>query len=250
MINSAPIFIRNAFKAFKTHEPEVLAAVGLVGVATTAYLTGRASFEASRVIYKEQDRLDSFEKSHTLDTKEKIKLVWKLFIPATVSGVATGACIVGVHRAQGKRTAAAVAMAAVAEQGFAEYREKVVEQLSKSKEQKIRDDIAQERVEQSPPTVIFAGSGHVQCCEMFTRRYFTSNMEALKKAEREINDRMGTDMYVMLSEFYDLVGLPHTSHSDYVGWDSDKPFELLISATISEGDVPCIAFDYNYTKAL
>lgn len=250
MINTAPIFVRNAFKAFKVHEPEVLTAIGLVGVATTAYLTGKASFEAARVIDKEQDRLDSFPKSHPLDNKEKVKLVWKHFIPATLSGIATGACIVGVHRAQGKRTAAAVAVAAVAEQGFAEYREKVVEQLGKTKEQKVRDDISQERVQKNPPSVVFTGTGHVMCCESFTGRYFNSNMEALKKAEREINARTGTDMYVMLSEFYDLIGLPHTSHSDYIGWDSDKPMELLISAVISEGDMPCIAFDYNYTKPL
>lgn len=75
-------------------------------------------------------------------------------------------------------------------------------------------------------------------------------MESLKKAQNVINDRIHLDMYVMLSEFYDLVGIPHTTHSDYVGWDSDKDMELNFYAVVAENGEPCLAFDYNYTKPL
>lgn len=184
--------------------------------------------------------------------KERTKLVWKLYVPAGTAGVATVGCILGAQRVNARRTAAAATAYALAERGFAEYREHVVEQLGKGPEQKVRDEIAQERINQNPNTseIMVLGTSHVLCCDMYTGRYFRSDMESLKKAQNVINNRIHLDMYVMLSEFYDLVGIPHTTHSDYVGWDSDKDMELNFYAVVAENGEPCLAFDYNYTKPL
>lgn len=249
---TASVLIARVTKTVKAHSPEILTALGIAGVVSTAYLTGKASFEAARVIDREQYRLDHFEKSHPLDNKEKVKLVWKLFIPAGASAVATVGCILGLKGVGSRRATAAATAYAIAERGFAEYRDKVVEQIGKGSEQKIRDGIAQDKVDLRPASseVIFMGSGHVLCCDLYTGRYFRSDMESLKKAENEINQRVYSDLYVMMSEFYDLIGLPHTSQSDYVGWDSDKAMELRFSAVVSDQGEPCLAFDYNYAKPL
>jgi hypothetical protein len=121
------------------------------------------------------------------------------------------------------------------------------------KEQKIRDELAQQRISSNPPTsreVIITGKGEVMCCELFTHRYFRSDMETLRKAQNDLNEKIFHSFYVPLNEFYDLVGLPHTSNSGYLGWDSDKLMELKFSAVMSEDGEPCLAFEYNYTKPL
>ena len=45
-----------------------------------------------------------------------------------------------------------------------------------------------------------------------------------------------------LDVFYDSVGLPHTSHSNELGWDSDRLLELVFTTVLSEDGRPCIAF--------
>jgi len=250
---NVPYLVNRAVRVAKTHSPEILAALGVSGVLSTSYLVGRASFEASETIDIEQRRLDSEEKSHPLSTKEKVKLVWKLYIPATVSGAVTIGCVIGSTKVSGSRTAAAVTAYSITERAYAEYREKVVEEIGKGKEQKIRDQIAQEHVYAIPlgsREVITLGTGHVLCCELFTGRYFRSDMETLRQVQNQINQMIVHTLYVSIGEFYDLVGLSPTSVSDNLGWDSDKLLELQFSAVVSDNGEPCLAFDYNYTKPL
>ena len=243
---TTPIFVRNAIKACRSHSPEILTGFGIVGVISTAYLTGKAAYKSAEVLSDTDRHVDRKERF-----KHDIKVVWKLYIPATATGVVTIGCIFGSQRVNVRRAAAAAAAYSVAERGFAEYKERIVEKFGEGPEQKIRDKIVQDRVEKKPVgsnEIVMLQTGHVLCCELFTHRYFRSDMETLKKAENEVNQRIFSDLYVMLSEFYDQIGLPHTSHSDYVGWDSGKPLELRFSTVLSETGEPCLAFDYNYTK--
>lgn len=248
-----PTFAVKGLQTLKSNSPEILTALGVSGVLTTSYLTAKASFRAWRIIEKEQDRLDHFERSHTLDIKEKTKLVWKIYIPAGISGALTIGCVIGSSRATGRRTAAAVTAYSLTERAFSEYKEKVVEQIGKGKEQKVTDEIVQDKVTNNPPVsreVIIVGSGQVLCCELFTHRYFRSDMEALRKAQNDINMMIVNHFYVALDEFYDIIGLPHTSNSANLGWDSDKLLELKFSTVLADDGEPCLAFDYNYTKPL
>ena len=244
-------FGTNAVKAVRKNAPGEFTALSVAGVIGTAYLTGRASYKAALVINDEESRTGTSN-----DWKERLKgrgkLVWKLYIPPVASGVATVGCIFGLSRVTSRRATAAAAAYAVAERGFEEYKEKVTEELGKGKEQKIRDSIAQDKVDKNPPNneIFIVNTGLVLCCELYTHRYFRSDMETLRRAEDTIKQRIETDMYVMLSEFYDQIGLPHTSHSDYVGWEEANRMELRFTTTLAENGEPCLAFDYSYIKPL
>lgn len=235
----------NLVKVVKSNSPEILTALGVSGVITTAYLTAKATFQAA-------DQLSAYPTIQIPDVpvKEQAKVVWKCYIPPAISGVATIACIVGASRVNGRRTAAAVTAYSLTERAFSEYKEKVVEQIGKGKEQKIRDELAQAAVNQTSKEVVILGSGQVLCCELYTHRYFKSDMETLRKAQNDINARIASDVYVPLDEFYELLGLPYTSASNAIGWDSDKQMELRFSTVLSESGEPCLAFEYNYVKPL
>jgi hypothetical protein len=90
----------------------------------------------------------------------------------------------------------------------------------------------------------------VLCCELYTRRYFKSDMEALRKAQNDINSKIIHELYVTLDELYNLLGLTSTSVSGNLGWDSDKMLELQFSTVLTENGEPCLAFEYNYLKPL
>lgn len=242
-MNLSP-YIHGVLKSVKSNSPEILTALGVSGVLTTAYLTGKASFQVA----KDEDA------DPWASNKEKIKKYWKLYIPPAVSGVVAIGCIIAAQKSNARRTAAAVTAYSVAERAFGEYKEKVVEQIGKGKEQKIRDELTQEKVAKDTSLgqkeVLVLGSGHVLCCELFTRRYFRSDMETLRKAKNDINARIVQEAYITLDDFYDVLGIPHTSHSGNIGWDSNRLMDLEFSTVLSENGEPCLAFDYNYTKPL
>jgi hypothetical protein len=238
MMNKAEKFLRQ-------NSPTILTALGVAGTVSTAYLAAKASFKSAQDLEKADPKPES--------TREKVELVWKNYIPAGLSGAATICCIIGASSVSSKRTAAAASAYTITERAFSEYREKVADQIGERKEQALRDEIAQDRLNADPPKsseVIITGSGNVLCCEMYTKRYFESDMETLRKAQNDINAKVLQDYYVQLSDFYYLIGLPVTDQSTKVGWDSDKLMELEFSAVVTEDGRPCLSFDYNYVKPL
>lgn len=234
-------------KLLRDNSSTILTAIGVSGTLSTAYLAAKASFKAARTIDLNQAQHDLEEKSHPFDNKEKALMIWKLYIPAGVSGALTIGFVIGGAKLGAKRTAAAYSLLTVSEKAFSEYREKVVEQLGEKKEKSVRDEIAQDRVNANPEKgIILVGPGNVLCMEMHTGRYFNSDMETIRKAVNTINAKMIREIDATLSDFYYLVKLPVTSYSSMTGWNSDKMLELYFSTTLADDGRPCITFDYNY----
>lgn len=228
------------------NSPAILTAIGVTGSLTTAYLTGKASFKAAEVLAEAES--NPAEPSLPLDNKEKAKRIWKLYIPAALTATITCTSIVCATRIGTRRAAAMAAAFSISEKAFDEYKDKVVEQIGKNKEQKVRDDIAQDRVTQNSvgsQQVIVTGGGNVLCYDMYTGRYFESDMETLKKAQNDTNYEILSQGYASLSDFYNRIGLSSTKTSDDVGWDTDRQLELTFSTTMSDDDRPCIAVDFH-----
>ena len=234
--------MKDLTRTIRHNAPPILTALGVSGTVATAYLTGVATWKASHRLSEQPPK----------ETKKELFLeVWDLYVPPVFTGVVTVGCIVGANHVSSKRMAAAYSVLAITEKGFAEYREQVVERLGERKEKEIRDDIARSKVESNPPgALVVVGAGTVLCCELYTGRYFNSDMESLRRAQNDINAQLNREMYATLNDFYYLVGLPATSHSGNVGWSSDRQLALEFTSMLSEGATPCLAFEYNYTKPL
>jgi len=235
----------------KQNSPLILSVAAGVGTVVTAYLTARASFKAAEVIRKAEKAIPPSN-----DPKERLmertKLVWKLYIPAAVSGSSTIICLVGANRTGANKLIAANGAIAVADRAFAEYRDKVTEIHGANKEQAVRDQIAEDKVKATAPSsdVMLLGEGDVLCCELYTGRYFKSEMERLRKAQNDINARLNAHSYSTLSDFYYEVGLKFTSVSGNLGWKDDKQMALQFSTVLTEDGRPCLAFEYNYVVPL
>src|SRR5690349_16488674 len=145
-----PLIFKRAEKLAIDNSPALLTAIGVAGTLSTAYLVGKASFKAAALIEQEQARLNLFEKSHPLENKEKLQLVWKEYAPAIATGALTISCIIGANRIGSKRAAAMAAAYSLSEKAYAEYRDKVVEKIGEKKEQAARDELAQDRVNANP----------------------------------------------------------------------------------------------------
>jgi Family of unknown function (DUF6353) len=218
----------------------ILTGLGIAGAFTASYLSADASFKAADLLRETEE-----QSIQPLDLKEKVGLVWHLYIPAVGTLALSTAAIIGAHKIGARRTMALAAAYDITEKAFAEYKEKVAERLGRTKEQSVTDAIAQDKTDRRPPTeVIMTGRGEVLCYEAFSGRYFHSDVETLRKAMNDINHQILNSMYASLSDLYHLLGLPQTTYSDEVGWNCDKLLEIAFSATLSEENKPCIVVNF------
>jgi hypothetical protein len=230
----------------------ILAGSAITGLFTTAYLASTATLRARDILWvAEQGEVKA---SGRLDKKTsfsaKFKLCWKEYIPAAIVATATVASIVTGVKIMNTRLATAASMAIAGERLFDDYKRHVVEAIGESKEQKIRDAVVQDRINQTPAHTIIIQSGSVLCCELLTMRYFESNKDELLRGVNLLNKKVLAQDEAYLDDFYEIVGLPFTTMSNQVGWESDKLMDLTFTSALSPDGKPCLAFDYNYTRLL
>lgn len=247
--------------------PEILTGIGIAGMLTTTVMAVKATPKALRILdeereYRRIDRengVDECFAPEKISKKDVIKLCWKCYIPAAVTGTVSVACLIGASSVNVKRNAALATAYTLSETALKEYREKVVETIGEKKEQAVRDAIAKDKLEQKPATanqVIVTDRGNTRCFDAISGRRFTSDIDKLNKIANELNRRMLNEGYISLNEFYDEVGLPFLDIGDELGWRTDRGLiELQFSSQLDTDGTPClvVGFDiapkHNYSSA-
>lgn len=225
--------------------PEILTGIGIAGMITTTVLAVRATPKALELLEekKNEDWVDE------LSPLEVVKTAWKPYVPAAVTGIASVACLIGASSVNAKRNAALATAYKLSETALTEYREKVIETIGEKKEKTVRDKVAEERVKKNPVSkseVIVTNNGTTLCFDPISARYFKSSIDKIKRAENELNKQMLHDIsgYVSLNEFYDELGLDHTSVGDDLGWNVDRLIDISFSSQLNDNGEPSVVLDY------
>lgn len=226
------------------HSPEILTSIGIAGMISTTIMAVRATPKAILLIEEEKVELGVEE----LNTKEIVKTCWRCYIPATITGGISIACLIGANTVNNKRNALLATAYKLSETTLTEYRNKVVEVIGDKKEGEIREAISKDRVDNNPVNekeIYLMGSGDSLCYDNISGRYFKSDMNKMQRAENTLNRRLMNEVYVSLNEFYDLLGLPPTQMGETLGWKYEGDLvELRFDAILSEKGEPCIVIDY------
>lgn len=237
--------VSNTRQFANKHSPEILTGIGIAGMITTTVLAVRATPKALQLIEekKNEDWVDE------LSPLEVVKTAWKPYIPAAVTGVASVACLIGASSVNAKRNAALATAYKLSETALSEYREKVIETIGEKKEKTVRDKVAEERVKKNPVSkseVIVTNNGTTLCFDPISARYFKSSIDKIKRAENELNKQMLHDIsgYVSLNDFYDELGLDHTSVGDDLGWNVDRLIDISFSSQLNDNGEPSVVLDY------
>jgi Family of unknown function (DUF6353) len=243
-----------------TNASGLLTAGGVIGVGVTAVLTGRATVKAHAIVRERtaiarvNAEMESEENGGLIlvpdwSKKEIVAMTWQFYIPPAVVGIATISSIIMANRMSAKRAAALAAAYGISETRLQEYKEKVAEKFGVNKERAVRDEIAQDRVNNNPPSkeVIIMGNGDVLCYDSISGRYFHSTVEQIKQAESTINGELFNHQYASLSQFYDEIGLTPTALSEEIGWNTMvmEPVEIKFSTTMTPDNRPCLVLDYS-----
>lgn len=241
--------LRSIKIAASKHSPEILTGLGIAGMITTTVLAVKATPKALDLIAEAEDK--KFDNGHgeALTKLEVVKVAWKPYIPAAITGVTSAACLIGASSVNSKRNAALATAYNLSATALSEYKEKVIETIGEKKENAIRDKVAEERIAKEPvnqSAIIVSGKGNTRCFDTITKRRFTSDIESIKSIVNELNRRMinGED-YISLNDFYYELGLDGSSIGDELGWNvADGLIELDYSAQLDTDGIPCIVIDY------
>ena len=237
--------LSNTRETLTKHSPEILTGIGIAGMITTTILAVKATPKALDLISREE-----YEKQQSLTPMETVKVAWKPYVPAVITGVASTACLIGANSVNLKRNAALAAAYTLSDTAFREYKEQVLETIGEKKEQTVRDKVAEKKVKENPPDdeTVIIGKGPSLCLEPLSMRYFKSDINTIKKAQNEINATILSGIYgcATLNEFYDELGLPRTAVGDDLGWDLDERMDIHISAQVTDDGEPCIVIGHNH----
>lgn len=235
----------------KRHAPEILTTLSVAGIAATAYFGSRAGYKAGvHVVSEFSARLDNAaedEEVLPLAPKEIVKDTWRFYIPVFVIGTATALAVIGSNRIGAKQQVALISAAAISERALSEYQEKIVETTTRPKEQKVRDAILQDKVDEKSDEdfnrLAPLKDGDVWVIESHTKQLFISNAEKIHRAENDTNREGLHDGYVSLNTFLEYLGLPTSPAGDVVGWTAQKPLEVRIGGAARD-EKPVLTIDY------
>lgn len=241
--------MKTVFKSLKTsaskHSPEILIGFGVAGFVTTAALAVKATPKAMRLL-----KAAETDKGDDLTKLEAVKVAWKPYIPAAVTGIVSIACIIGANSVNARRNAALATAYQLSTAALSEYKDKVIETIGEKKEQSIREKISKDRVEHNPvnnSAVYVTGNGESLFLEPISKRYFKSDIERIRGVVNTLNENMYGDPFgqISLSDFYDEIGLERTDISNDLGWCIDSgSIKLEFHPVMSDDGKPCLALYY------
>ena len=226
--------VKDVPKFLKKHSPEILTGIGIAGMIITTITAVKVTPKALQLVDERE-----IKDSKRLTTKEVIKTTWRCYIPATVTGICSIACLVGASSVNARRNAALATAYAISIQDLADYKKKAIEVVGEKKEQAIKDAVAKERLERADVQnreFIVTGKGEVKCYDPLTDRCFLSDMETLRKAENTLNKRLRNEMIITVNEMFVEIGLDECDLGENLGWDIDKgDIEFNFSSQLING---------------
>lgn len=255
------VFNKVSFQ-LKKHSPEILVVAGVIGTVASTVMACKATTKISTIIDKTKEDVDnihkcledkSLAKEYTPDDGKKdlaivyiqtgVKLA-KLYAPSVILGALSITGILASNNILRKRNVALAAAYATIDQGFKDYRKRVVERFGEQIDRELKYNIKAkkfETIEVDPETgkekkvketVDIADPNTYSDYARFFDDGCTGweknseyNLMFLRAEQNYANDRLKARGYLYLNEVYERLGIPCTKAGQVVGWvyNPDKP---------------------------
>ena len=219
---------------FQNNAPTILTWMGTVGVVATSVAAVKATPKAITLL--EQAKKNKGEK---LTKIEKVKTVYPVYIPATLIGVSTVACIFGANILNKRKQAAITSAYALLDSSYKEYKNKIIELYGKDTDEEVREEIAKDKYEESN---IKVSEGKTLFYDEYSKRYFESTIEKVQQAEYYLNRDLTMRDYAYLNEFYEHIGIEPIDPGWELGWSVGACFAMYWQNWIDFGH-PKITMD-------
>ena len=245
----------------KRKRPEILTGMGVGLGACTVVLAVKATPKALMLIEEKKREInhDILEEAKATGAEEcqridkltpidTVRVAWKCYIPAAVTGLASVTCLVGANTTSARRNAALAAAYTLSETARIDYKKKVAEVVGEKKEREVRDAIAKDKIERNPvgnKEIIITEKGETRCYDSLSGRYFKSDIDMLNRSVNELNRKLIDQSYMSLNDYYYEIGLPEIKIGYKLGWRVDQGLvKLDFSSQLCDDGVPCVVVDF------
>lgn len=213
----------------KQSSPAILTCLGAVGVITTAVLAVKSTPRASELI-KADSRVNHDGDPHAYTKLEAIQSCWKCYIPATLIGLSTIACIFGANVLNKRNQASLASAYAMLNESYQRYRKAANTVYGEDADSKIKAQMAKDTyVSADGYSVYYADldpeSEKILCYDLYSQRYFTATMAAVLNAQYHVNRNLCLRGNTTINEFYEFLGIEPINHGDEIGWSMDEFME-------------------------
>lgn len=234
----------SASRFLKENSTTLLTAGGVVGTIGTAVLAFRAGVKYERITHEMYD--DNINPDpDSVTTFDKVKAAAPYVIPPIALGAVTVGAIIMANRMSAKEAAVLAAAYGVSKKELEEYKAKIAEKLSPTKAAQVKEEIAQDRVKENPPSsTIIVMNDEVLCYDKPTDRYFKSTMEKIRRAELATNAEISRYGFAKAQFFYSELEMEPTTWTSNAGWN--RAIEVEIAHALANDDRPCITIDFDH----
>lgn len=234
------------------HSSTILTVAGVVTGIAAVIFSARAGMKTAREIDDARDNL--IDGADDIEPKQKAKIFAKNFVVPIGLEAISVASYLGSGNVKDKQIAAAVADATLTRQVYSDYRNEVKNQLGERQDQKIRDGVAQNKVNEDFSDhegqiypINAKQIGDVLCKDSITGRYFWSTPEKLHKAENFLVQDINEDFSATLNDWYGRLGIEDIASGvgEYLTWMPEDHFSIYLSTTLTPDQRPCMYIEYN-----
>jgi hypothetical protein len=247
----------------QSKSPAILFAAGVVGVVGTVVLACRATLKLDDVFTEHQETQLKMEFAaenivdYTEEMHQRDKLVLlaktsgriaKLYLPTVAVGLVSICALTGSHIILSRRNLGLTAAYAALDKGFRQYRERVVNELGKDKDDEFRYGFQTREVAEDTDTGVvvktvrsYGKDEPSVYAKIFDEgclpweKSSESNRIFLQCQQNYFNQRLQAKGHVFLNEVYRALGIPETKAGQSVGWALGKGRDNYISFGIFEG---------------
>lgn len=268
MMNMSRTFHKGLFQ-LKKHSPEIMVIGGTIGVVVSAVMACKATTKVDAVLDKTKEKVEGIHRvletpelqeqykkeygeEYTVEASKKdLAVVYaqagvdfvKLYGPSVLLGAASITSILCGHNILNKRHAALTAAYAVVDNGFKEYRGRVVERFGEELDRELKYNIKPQEIEEE----VTDENGNKAVVKKMVEtatidenseydRFFMEgctgwdkdpeyNKVFILQQQNWANDLLRTRGHLFLNEVYDMFGLARTRAGSTVGWvyDPENP---------------------------
>lgn len=279
IVNNMTRALNRAGFKFRKHSPEILMVAGVVGVVATIVVACKATTKLSSILEESKTNIDTIkgyiekegfsEKYTEEDSQKDLTIVYaqtglkiaKLYAPSIILGVLSVTSILASGNILRKRNVALAAAYATVDQGFKEYRSRVIERFGEDLDKELKYNIKAKEIEET----VVNDKGEEKTVKKTVNvvdpnthsiyaRFFDDgcigwdkdaefNLMFLKHQQNYANDLLKSKGHLFLNEVYDMLGIPRTKAGQVVGWiyDEENP--------IGDNFVDFGLYDINNEKA-
>jgi Family of unknown function (DUF6353) len=221
--------------------PELLLVAGMAGMVGSTVLACRATLKVDKILSESKDKMtlanslqhDDYSETDRMRDRTLIRYqtavaIGRQYAPAIGVGLLSLAALTKSNAILTQRATALAAAYTALDQGFRQYRARVIDRYGEEADQELRYGIETKEIE-DPETGEKSVQVTVPGDPSIYARFFDEtndswsrdpevNLFFLKSQQNYANDLLKANGHIFLNEVYDLIGLDRSKAGQVVGW--------------------------------